>query len=202
MDKSNGTLKLYQSIRCKELLEHMCEIKAYKYRPDDPFTLVSGKKSPYYWNVKQVIFNPKGVALLARIFTMLKDSKSTMVGGVANAGYSLVPLVLANGSFAKEYALNNNPGFVVRKNPKAHGVTGWFDGCPPDQLDKVVMVEDVITTGGSVARACKRVEETGAEVTNIVTVIHRQEGVYDSEFEPYLDRVIPILTRKDFEEYT
>lgn len=136
------------------------------------FTLASGKKASYYLDTKQVTLDSTGARLVGEgILDLLGASLPRAVGGmsigadpitgavVTLAGVRGLPLV----------------GFMVRKEPKGHGTHRYIEG-PVQPGDDAVIVEDVVTTGGSSLLAIERAIEFGLKVVRVVAIVDRLEG--------------------------
>ena len=136
------------------------------------FTLASGKQSPYYIDARITTLNPEGANLISKIFLdeITEDSNVTAVGG-PSAGADPVVGAIISRSFEEEKPLR---GFVVRKKEKEHGTGNMIEG-ELVRGDVVAIVEDVITTGGSVLRAIDYVEASGGEVRKVLCVVDRGE---------------------------
>ncbi len=143
-------------------------------------TLASGRKSDFYFNLKPTMLDPEGAALLAELtFEALKDDGLDYVGGLEMGA---VPLA---GAIAQLSWLKGHPiaAFFVRKKPKEHGARLAIEGLARDESLKdkrVVIVEDVTTTGGSAMKAVEAVRETGATVALVFTMVDREEGASDT----------------------
>lgn len=139
-------------------------------------TLASGRKSDFYFNLKPTMLSAEGAALLAELtFEALRDERLDYVGGLEMGA---VPLA---GAIAQLSWLKNHPiaAFFVRKKPKEHGARLAIEGLAKGEtLDgkRVVIIEDVTTTGGSAIKAAQAVREAGAEVVLVFTMIDREEG--------------------------
>ena len=159
------------------------------------FTLVSGKKSTYYIDAKETTLNPEGMFLIGKLmYQMAKEIPGIeAVGGVSIGGDPLVCAVVLE-SYNKK---DNLAGFLIRKEPKGHGTNRWVEG--GKNLKKgmsVVILEDVITTGGSSLRAIEVTEKEGYNVKGIVAILDRLEGGKEAiESKGYLFR--SIFTLKD-----
>lgn len=138
------------------------------------FTLASGKKSDYYFDCRQTSLHPEGAWLIGSIFNdMLRDFPVTAVGGMTMGAD---PLISATSviSFLRERPLS---GLVVRKAVKDHGTGRYIEGfANVKKGDLVAMLEDVVSTGGSVLQACERVRDAGLDVAVICCVLDRGEG--------------------------
>jgi orotate phosphoribosyltransferase len=143
-------------------------------------TLASGRKSDFYFNLKPTMLDPEGAALLAELsYEALKDDNLDYVGGLEMGA---VPLA---GAIAQLSFMRGNPiqAFFVRKKPKEHGAKLSIEGLMPGETltgKRVVIVEDVTTTGGSAMKAVESVRETGAEVVLVLTMVDREEGATDT----------------------
>jgi orotate phosphoribosyltransferase len=157
------------------------------------FTLSSGKKSSYYLDGRLITLHAEGLRLIATgILDSLRDMEFSAVGGMSIGADPIVGGVL---TLAAE---RGRPlvGFLVRKEAKEHGTKRLVEG-PVQPGSKVVIVEDVITTGGSSLQAIDRVQEIGCTVVCVVGVCDRLQGGADA----FAARRIPfrtLLTIRDF----
>jgi len=136
------------------------------------FTLASGKKSSYYFNGKQTTLDGRGAYLVGRIFlAMLADDVPDAVGGLTLGADPIVGAMLALAGM-EDLDLK---GFIVRKAAKGHGTESLVEG-PVEKGDRVVVIEDVVTTGGSALQAINAVRELGCEVKKVIAVVDREEG--------------------------
>lgn len=155
-------------------------IRERAYRHGD-FTLASGKKSDTYIDGKQVQFHPESAHLLGEcLYELLADQEFDAIGGLA---VGAVPLVA---SFVISCHRHGRPmeGFFVREKKKDHGteqkIEGRFSaGC------KAVILDDVVTEGGSSLKAVAAAEDAGATVVLVVAVVDREEGGGDKIREKY-----------------
>lgn len=143
-------------------------------------TLASGRKSDFYFNLKPTMMDPEGATLLAELtFDALKDDNLDYIGGLEMGA---VPLA---GAVAAVSWIKGAPiaAFFVRKKPKEHGAKLLVEGLTKDenlQGKRVVVVEDVTTTGGSAIKAVESVREAGGEVVLVFTMVDREEGAEDT----------------------
>lgn len=171
----------------EELLKTICE-KAV-VRGDR--TLASGKKSNFYIDGKQVTLDPNGLLLVGKtILAMLAGTKVDAIGG---------PTLGADPIAAAVSLLSSQTGhpiraFIVRKEAKKHGMQKMIEGPAIQAGDHVVMLEDVITTGGSVLTAIKEVELLKAKVIRVICLVDRNEGAVDL-LAPY--NYTPIFNLQD-----
>jgi orotate phosphoribosyltransferase len=136
------------------------------------FQLSAGGTSRYYVDAKRTLMDPEGALLVAGEFLrrIERDGADT-VGGPSIGADFIVPVVAAL-SFQRGRPVN---AFVVRKEPKKHGQKRLIEGNLPDGA-RVVLVDDVITTGSSVLRAARAVREEGGRVLRVLCVVDRREG--------------------------
>lgn len=162
-----------------------------------PFTLASGKKSDLYFDLKPVVLNPEGAWLIAKaILDRIKPGEANAVGGLAVGAIPLVAAVCAASVVPPRFSEGGLVGFFVRRNPKDHGTGLMIEG-NLDRGARIVILEDVVTTGGSVMRAVEAVREAGAEVVKVIAVVDRGEGASEA-FSNAGIRFDPIFGRKDF----
>ena len=155
------------------------------------FTLASGKESTYYVNSKKALFNGEAVWLLAEVlYDLTKDLNVQAVGGPE---VGAIPIAAA---VALRYHTAGRAveGFFVRKQAKAHGSQERVEGVLRPG-DRVLMVEDVVTTGESVLKAIEEVERAGGHVVAVTCIVDRLEGAGER-----LGRYnfLPIFTIRDF----
>jgi len=158
-------------LKRQELLQLLRE-KSFRYRPDKPFKLVSGRESHYYVDCRPTTFSARGLALIGEIFyKMLRDLQVDAIGGLT-LGADPIAHAVALTSFRKGRPINS---FSVRQQAKEHGTGGLVVGdVKPGQ--RVVIVEDVITTGASTLKAIAAAREFGLDVVKVLILVDREEG--------------------------
>lgn len=136
------------------------------------FTLASGRKAKYYLDGKQITLHSTGLRLVAQgLLDLLENVDFQAIGGMSIGADPIVGAVLA---VAAERG-RDLCGFMVRKEAKGHG-TGKFVEGPVQPGSKVVIIDDVVTTGGSSLLAIDRIQEFGCQVVQVVAIIDRMEG--------------------------
>jgi len=154
-------------------------------------TLASGKTSNFYIDGKQVTLDPQGILVTSKVMlAMLHGQHVDAIGG---------PTLGADPIAAGVSLLSSQTGhpikaFIVRKDAKQHGMQKMIEGPMIKEGDRVVMVEDVITTGGSVLKAIHEVEKLKARVIKIICLVDRNEGAMQT-LAPY--NYTPIFELKD-----
>ena len=146
-------------------------IVQYAYVEGD-FTLSSGAKSSYYINCKQVTLRASGALALGRLLLPLLPNNTAAVAGLTLGADPMVSAV----SVVSAYENNPLPALIIRKKPKGHGTKAYIEGPALAEAAKVVVLEDVVTTGGSALTAVERLNDAGYEVTQILALVDREQG--------------------------
>jgi orotate phosphoribosyltransferase len=132
-------------------------------------TLTSGAVAQYYVDAKRAILRPDGFRALSELVAeRARERGATAVGGLTMGADPIACAALAGGADAK--------AFFVRKETKAHGLQRRIEGPPLDAGERCLIVEDVVTTGGSTLQAIEAVQEAGLEVCGVVAVLDRLAG--------------------------
>jgi orotate phosphoribosyltransferase len=132
-------------------------------------TLTSGAVAQYYVDAKRAILRPAGFAALAELVAgYARQWEATAVGGLTMGADAPACAALAGGADVK--------AFFVRKDAKQHGLQRRVEGPPLDQGERCLIVEDVVTTGGSTVHAIERVRSEGFEIAGVTSVLDRLAG--------------------------
>lgn len=143
-------------------------------------TLASGRKSNFYFDGKQTTLHPRGGLLVGKAFYEEVKQFPGPIHGVGGLTMGADPIATAT-SIAANLAGEPMAAFIIRKEPKGHGTGQWLEGrknLPAGS--RVVIVEDVTTTGGSSMKAVDRARQEGLEVVGIVTLVDREEGAREN----------------------
>ena len=164
MGKFSDKYDLNKAKLLKQLIE-----KSYK---KGNFTLSSGKESCHYLNCKPVSLNGEGLNLISDLFLELKDSRSKAVAGLTLGADPIV-----SGLIVKA-ALHNQDldGLIIRKEIKKYGTKAGIEGPTLEEGTLVTVLEDVVTTAGSVIKAIKKLRENNYVVEEVLSIVDRQEG--------------------------
>lgn len=136
------------------------------------FTLASGRKASYYLDGKQITLHSEGLRQVAEgLLDLLADVEFDAIGGMSIGADPIIGAVLA----VAAQRGRDLAGFLVRKEAKGHG-TGRFVEGPVKPGTRVVIVDDVVTTGGSSLLAIDRIVEFGCTVVQVVAIVDRMEG--------------------------
>ena len=165
----------------ERLIERIRDL-AYLYSEKEDFTLASGRKSKHFFDMKPVMMDPECAHLLG----VLIHHQIETIGQVdAVGGLELGAVPLTGIAIAKAGRGSSLKGFIVRKEPKGRG--GRKTGNPPGiegsslvSGHRIVLLEDVTTTGGSALKAAQRLIEMGCDVAACITILDRQEGGSDA----------------------
>lgn len=178
----------------KRLLEIILE-KSFQFNKEPVFKLTSGVMSNYYVNCKKTTLDPEAMVLIGKIFyETVKPLEVKAIGGLTQGAD---PIAVATAMIS---GLENKgiKAFVVRKQAKEHGLKKIIEG-DIHSGDKVVIVDDVITTGQSTIDAIDRARGEGLDVVKVVVLVDRQEGGRES-IEKKGIPVEAIFTIKDIME--
>jgi orotate phosphoribosyltransferase len=159
--------------------------------------LVSGRSTSYYFNMKPTMLDPEGAHLIATL--LLKELEGTEVDFIGGLEMGAVPLAVAV-AVASQAAGRPLQAFFVRKQAKEHGARKLVEGlAPADTLKgkRVVVLEDVTTTGGSSVKAIEALKAEGATVLRVISVVDRQEGAAEN-FKALGVPFAALLTTADF----
>lgn len=151
-------------------------IRERSYREGD-FTLASGKKSKFYIDMKATTLSPEGAFLIGRLsYEILRRRFPDGIGGVGGLTLGADPIATAVSLAAYGQGVEW-PAFIVRKDVKEHGTGRTVEG--RENLKpgaKVIVLEDVVTTGGSSIKAIDRLRAEGYDPVAVLTVVDREEG--------------------------
>lgn len=138
------------------------------------FVLASGKESEFYIDARLTTMSPDGLALIGRLGLATLRQSGWRIDAVGGLTLGADPVSYAI-SYASAGSVNPLRAFTVRKGAKTHGTGKSIEG-PFNPGDHVVVIEDVITTGGSALRAIDAVRTAGGTVSGVLAVVDREEG--------------------------
>lgn len=155
-------------------------VKARSFSTGAEFKLASGRTSTVYFNMKPTMLHPEGAHLIGSlILDAIASDKADLIGGLEMGAVPIATAVAA-----VSHARGTPAGaFFVRKQAKEHGTQALIEGLPKGETlsgKRVVIVEDVATTGGSALKAAEAVKAAGGIVVRVVTVVDRQEGASEA----------------------
>jgi orotate phosphoribosyltransferase len=176
----------------KQQLISVVRDKALKF---GEFTLASGKKASYYLDGKQVTLDSHGAKLIAAGILDILKRESNWPDSVGGLAIGADPITAAVITLAGIENLKLK-GVLIRKEPKGHGLQKYIEG-PVQPGQSIVIVEDVVTTGGSSLLAIERCQEFGLKVQSVICVIDRMEGG-EAAFAAKGLKLHSLLTIRDF----
>ena len=173
---------------------------AYLRADTEEFTLASGRSSRHFFDTKPVMCDPESAHLLG---VLIHHTIDGIEGGVdVVGGLELGAVPLTGIAIAKAGVGSTLRGFIMRKEPKGRG--GRKTGNPPgiegstiQAGDRVVILEDVTTTGGSALKAVERLQDMGCKVVACISIVDREEGGK----EAFDAAGIPLLSLSTLSDY-
>jgi orotate phosphoribosyltransferase len=161
LDGHTSELQLARRLLVDQLRDHALVI--------GEVTLTSGARAGYYVDAKRAILRPDGFAALAALLAaQVAEWGGTAVGGMTMGADAVACAALAGGARVN--------AFFVRKDTKAHGLQRRIEGPPLEAGDRCVVVEDVVTTGGSTLAAIEALRDAGHQICGVVSVLDRLAG--------------------------
>jgi orotate phosphoribosyltransferase len=168
---SNSRLSLssanYEALR-HDLLDLIVK---YAYREGD-FVLSSGASSSYYINCKEVTLRAEGALMIGRLILNVLPPETDAVAGLTLGADPIVSAVSVVSALSEQPI----PGLIIRKQAKGHGTQAYIEGPSLPQGAKIVVLEDVVTTGKSALQAVERLQAAGYQVTEIIALVDRKQG--------------------------
>ncbi|HCL57013.1 MAG TPA: orotate phosphoribosyltransferase [Spirochaetia bacterium] len=176
----------------KALLKIILE-KSFKYSKEPVFKLQSGKMSNYYIDLKQTTLNPDGIRLIGEtIFQMIEEKGIQAVGGLT---LGADPIAMGISLTASIKGKTIFP-FIVRKEAKDHGTGKQIEAAFPFPAD-VMVLDDVITTGGSTIKALDACIKEGLNIKGVICIVNREEGGKEKIENDYKIPVYSLFTKTE-----
>ncbi len=156
----------------KQALKQIILERSYR---EGTFKLTSGRMSDFYIDCKQTTLSAQGAYLCGRLFyNMIKDIDGICAVGGMTLGADPLVTAVSIVSYLENAPV---PAFIIRKEPKGHGTGSWIEGKSNiHEGGLVALLEDVVTTGGTLIKAIDRTRHEGFKVGAVLTVVDRQEG--------------------------
>ena len=186
-----------QTLSDEELLElkrRLARLLVEKSYREGDFVLASGRRSDYYFDCRVTALHAEGSWLIGTLFNhMLREMDITGVGGMTMGAD---PLVAATTVISHEQGRPLH-GLLVRKEAKGHGTGQFVEGLGNFNTgDRVAMLEDVVTTGGSLLKACDRIRDAGLSIVAVCAILDREEGGREKLREAGYD-LLALFTRAE-----
>lgn len=155
----------------RDRLKEIIKRQSFKYSQKPVFSLVSGTLSSFYFDCKKTTMDPEGAALIGElIWQTIKPWKVSGIGGLT-LGADPIAAAVMHVAWQEGQRINQ---FVVRKGLKDHGEVKWIEG-NVFPGDRVIVVDDVVTTGGSTIKAIEQARKNELQISGVVVLIDRQE---------------------------
>lgn len=177
----------------RERLIELISQYTFQYSETPSFKLAHGGTSQFYFNCKRITLDPEGQYLIGNlVFDAVRNMKIDAIGGLTLGADPIA------GAAAYSSWLGGQPiqAFVVRKAKKDHGVIAPIEG-KVKAGDRVVVVDDVITTGGSTIQAIEACRQAGLEIAGVVALVDRQEMNGRQNIEKEVSSFKALVTRDE-----
>jgi orotate phosphoribosyltransferase len=187
MPTDNTILSSPEWLRLREI------IREKSLHRDREYTLSSGEKSNYYFDMKPTTFDPEATSLICpMLYKMVAGFPAVYLGGLAVGAIPIVATLVAYSASRTKLS-----GFYVREEVKDHGAQKLIEGFLDNDAD-VVIFDDVTTTGDSVMKAVNAVKARGCRVAKVITIVDRLEGAAE-RFKIEGLEFTALFTTKDFD---
>ena len=181
----------------QKLIKLLCQ-KSFQYSPQPKFRLVSGKMSKYYVNCKPVTLSPMGAFLIGGL--MLETIADDHISAVGGLTFGADPIAMACAFSSYQNKLDKwVKAFSIRKTRKEHGTSQWIEG-DIHPGERIAIIDDVATTGGSTVKAIQRARSENLEVVKAVILVDRQEGGLDN-IRQHVDQVSAIISKDELMQF-
>jgi orotate phosphoribosyltransferase len=178
-----------------ELIEHFKKTNSFKHDPTNKFPLSSGVQSEFYVDCKTLVADPIVLATIGEFsFEKVKNLKFDCIGGLEMGAIAIAAII-------SQYGLQHAqrwPNFVVRKQAKGHGLGKKIEGIVSSG-NRALIVDDVLTSGGSIIQAVEAARQAGLVVDHALVVVDRQEQDGEKNLEKEGVKLISLLTIRDFQ---
>jgi orotate phosphoribosyltransferase len=180
----------------EKLLQILIETKAFQWSPTPTFPLASGAMSKFYVDCKVALSYPEARQIVGEMILDLVQGPIDAVGGLLIGAY---PIAIAVSDFAYKRDGQILRVFAVRKEPKVHGLKKMIEGGVKEG-SQVVIVDDVVTSGGSTIEAIQKSRGAGLVVKHVIAIIDRQEQGGRAHIEEQEVKVDTLCTLRDLQE--
>lgn len=176
----------------KEIIRERCFLKGR-------FVLSSGQVSDYYFDCRNITLHARGSLLIADTIMDILDvieAGGFPVEAIGGPTLGADPIAATAAMRSEQLPRNSVQAFIVRKEPKKHGTNLDIENAPPEGAG-VVIVEDVVTTGGAIFRALEKIEGAGLKVLGVITIVDREQGGGEKLSARY--PFFPLFLKSDFD---
>ncbi len=176
-----------------ERLKKLILERSFKYSETPTFRLVCGEMSKFYFNCKPTTLSPEGQYLIGNlVFKVIRNKNIQAIGGLT-LGADPIACAVANESFRRGEPIE---AFVVRKKLKDHGMVAKIEGNVKPG-DRVIVVDDVVTTGQSTIQAIEAARENGLMVVGVVVLVDREEMNGRQNIEKHVEYYHALITASE-----
>jgi orotate phosphoribosyltransferase len=197
VQKKNKSVGGKRMISVRRRLLEIFHRTSFKSSETPVFRLASGKQSQYYIDSKQALSDPEARSLIAdAIFDLIKNESFDSVGGLELGAYPIATSI--SDKIFRETGRSVR-AFVIRKEQKKHGMTNWIAG-NAKKGDRTLIVDDVVTSGGSTIAAIQRARESGLHVDRAIVLVDRQEDDGKKNIEAEGVKFSALFTLADLRE--
>ncbi|MBV6492431.1 MAG: Orotate phosphoribosyltransferase [Turneriella sp.] len=183
----------------KKILKEAIRLLSYRENHETLFTLASGKKSPYYFDLKQTLLNPEYLRLAGRVIRMAigKNYPDTVIASGLTMG---ADPIIYSACLSGVAVPNKIFPAIVRKEAKDHGTGKKIEMLKGiENVTPCVMVDDVITTAGSTLKAVAAMREAGFTVKHAYCILDRGEGGREALLNEKIE-LVPVFTAAEFRQ--
>ena len=192
---SIAAMKSASPAATRDRLKAIIKERSYIYDEHGEFKLASGAVSKFFFDLKVTLLDPEGSNLASdMILELIQPLKADAIGGLVIGACPIASSVCTKSWLAGQPIR----GFYVRKEPKKRGTQKLVEGDMLKKGDRVVVVEDVTTSGGSAMDAVKSLRELGCEIVKIITIVDREQGAKEMFAKEGID-FTPLFTKSEFE---
>ncbi len=183
------------------LIKWFIESEAFKIDEEKGFALSSGSTSPFYVDCKALLANPKARQLVAKLaFHEVRKLPIDCIGGLEIGSIAIATTISDYAyRYAPEKYKRNWPTFIVRKHPKEHGLSRTIEGII-EQGDRALIVDDVLTSGGSVIKAVETARQNNLQVSHALVIVDREEPGGRAFVESHGITLLSLLTISDLKD--
>jgi orotate phosphoribosyltransferase len=178
-------------------LQELSEIIRRRSLRRGDFVLASGRRANYYLDCRMTTLDPRGATLIARL--ILEKIRELKINAEAIGGLTMgADPIAAATAVVSEIEGHPLPAFIVRKETKGHGMQRAIEGWDGKPGARVIVVDDVCTSGESILIACRKAEEAGYTIAATFCVVDREEGGTEAVSKRY--PFYPLLTARQLLE--
>lgn len=183
----------------RESIQNAIQKYSYRENHENPFQLASGKSSPYYFDLKALLFRPAYLKEVAQdMYDLILNNMKQPPGALGGLTMGSDPIIYATTLHALTKGVSIMP-LIVRKETKDHGSKKRIEGITSGIPGKVALIDDVMTTGKSTLSAYRELKKAGFVIDKAFCVVDREEGAKEALQKEGIE-LFSLYTVKDFKE--